>query len=141
MQFLADAGVIVPEEIPCDEDTVPLDFTATSSREIGHLQSRYAVRHSHAIFAAAKLGSDIARLKRELRLAKAKFRLSHPKEKVNIIAAMMEEDEGISELETELAEVEAREHLLQAVADGYQDIRDAASREISRRSAERAQVG
>ena len=139
-RFLKDAGVVVPEEIPSDEDTVPLDFTRLSNRGIGHLQSRYAVRHAHAIFAAAKLSADAASLKRELRLEKAKFRLHHKKEKVNVVAAMMDEDEEISALEEKLQEVEAKEDLLNAVAAGYADLRDAASREITRRMAERAAV-
>ena len=140
LQFLADAGIIVPEEIPSDEDTIPLDFTELSNRGIGHLQSRYAVRHAHVIFAAAKVGGDAASLKRELRMSKAKFRLRHKKEKVNVVAAMMDRDEAISELETTLQEVDAKKDILDAVAAGYADIRDAASREITRRMGERASV-
>ncbi len=142
MQFLSEAGIIVPEEIPSDEDHVPLDFTRTSNREIGHLQSRYAVRHAHAIYAASKLGADSAAIKRELRLEKAKFRLKkrHRAEKVNVVTAMMEQDTTISELEDTLQEVEARCDLLDAIAQGYADIRDAASREITRRMGERAAV-
>jgi hypothetical protein len=140
LRFLKDAGIIVPEEIPSDEDTIPLDFTRLSNRGIGHLQSRYAVRHAHAIFAASKVGTDAAAIKRELRLEKAKFRLKHKKEKVNVVAAMMDDNDTISELETTLAEVEAKAELLDAVAAGYADIRDAASREITRRMGERASV-
>lgn len=140
LRFLKDAGIIVPEEIPSDEETVPLDFTRLSSRGIGHLQSRYAVRHSHAIFNAAKVGADVAAIKRDLRLAKAQFRIKHKKEKVNVVSAMMEDDDEIAELEKKLAEVEAREDIITALAQGYADIRDAASREITRRTAERASV-
>lgn len=140
LQFLKDAGIIVPEEIPSDEDTIPLDFTSLSSRNIGHLQSRYAVRHSHAIFNAAKIGADVAAVKRDLRMEKAKFRIKHKKEKVNVVAAMMEGNDVISELEDKLMELEAREDILQAVAGGYADLRDAASREITRRTSERASI-
>lgn len=104
------------------------------------MQSTFAVRHAHAIFNAAKIGSDSAIVKRELRLEKAKFRLRHKKEKVNVVAAMMDEDETISELEEKLALLDARKDILDAVASGYADIRDAASREITRRTAERASV-
>jgi hypothetical protein len=140
LQFLRDAGIIVPEEIPSDEDHVPLDFTRLSNRGIGHMQSRYAVRHAHAIFAASKLGADAAALKRELRLEKAKFRLKakHKALKVNVVNAMMDQDATISDLEEKLQEVEARGDILDAVAQGYADIRDAASREITRRMGERA---
>lgn len=140
LQFLADAGIIVPEEIPSDEDRVPLDFTALSSKQIGSLQSRYAVRHAHAIFNAAKLAADEAALKRDLRLVKAKFRLHHKGEKMNIVNAMMEEDETIIEIEERLSEVEAKVGILTAVAQGYEDLRNAASREMSRRIGERAQI-
>lgn len=140
LAFLKDAGVIVPEEIPSDEDNVPLDFTRLSSRGIGHLQSRYAVRHSHAIFNAAKVAADAAAIKRDLRLAKAKFRLHHKKEKVNVVSAMMDQDDEISDLEEKLVEVEMKVDLLDAVAAGYADLRDAASREITRRTRERAAI-
>ena len=140
LQYLQDAGIIVPEEIPSNEDRVPLDFTQLSNRDIGGLQSRYAVRHAHSIFNAAKLGSDAATVKRELRLEKAKFRLRHKEEKVNVVAAMMDEDEGIAELESALIEIETRQDVLDAVSQGYADIRDAASREITRRMGERAAV-
>jgi hypothetical protein len=75
LQYLADAGIVVPEEIPADEDRVPLDFTTLSSKYLGSLHSRYAVRHSHIIFQTAKLAADAAGIKRDLRLEKAKFRL------------------------------------------------------------------
>lgn len=140
LKYLAEAGIIVPEEIPSDEETVPLDFTRLSSRGIGHLQSRYAVRHSHAIFNAAKVGADVAAIKRDLRMVKAKFRIRHKKEKVNVVNAMMEDDKEIVELEAKLAVVEAREDIISALAQGYADIRDAASREITRRTAERASI-
>lgn len=96
------------------------------------------MRHSHAIFNAAKIGSDVAKIKRDLRLEKAKFRLHNKGEKVNIVAAMMEEDETVAALEGLLAEAEAKEKILQSVAEGYEDIRNAASREMTRRIGERA---
>ena len=140
LQYLADAGIIVPEEIPSDQDSVPLDFTRLSNRGIGHLQSRYAVRHAHAIFNAAKVADDVAVLKRELRMEKAQFRMRHKEEKVNVVQAMMEDDDEIVKLETKLLEVESRRAILDAVASGYADLRDAASREITRRLSERAAV-
>lgn len=136
MQFLKDAGIIVPGEIPADEDRVPLDFTRLSNRGIGQLQSRYAVRHAHAIFNAAKLGADAAQLKRDLRLEKAKFRLRHKGEKFTVINSMMEEDDTIAEIEDALTEVEMKVDLLAAVAGGYEDLRNAASREMTRRISE-----
>lgn len=96
------------------------------------------MRHAHAIFNAAKLAADEAALKRDLRLAKAKFRLRHKGEKLNVINAMMEEDENIVDLEEKFSEVEAKVKLLDAIAEGYEDIRNASSREITRRIGERA---
>jgi hypothetical protein len=140
LAFLRDAGIIVPEEIPSDDDSVPLDFTRLSNRGIGQLQSRYAVRHAHAIFNAAKLSADVAQLKRDLRLEKAKFRLRNKGEKVNVINSMMEEDDTIVEIEDALTAVEMKVDLIGAVAAGYEDLRNAASREMTRRLGERAAV-
>lgn len=140
LKFLRDAGIVTPEEIPADEDNVPLDFTRESSQNVGALQSRYAVRHSHAIFNAAKIAAEAAHLKREARLARAKFRLRHKGEKVNVVQAMMEDDDTITEIEDKLVELEVKVDLLVAVAQGYADLRDAASREITRRKDERAAI-
>ena len=138
LQYLSDAGIVVPEEIPSDEDRVPLDFTTLNPRRLGALHSRYAVRHSHIIFQVAKVAADAAAVKRDLRLVKAKFRLSHRGEKLNVINALMEEEEEIVKLETLLAEVEAKVGILSAIAEGYEDLRNAASREMTRRIGERA---
>jgi hypothetical protein len=140
LRFLTEAGIVVPEEIPSDEDHVPLDFTRLSSSEIGAVQSRYAVRHAHAIFNVAKLATDEAHLKRDLRLVKAQFRLRNKGEKFNVVNAMMEDDEAIAGVEDKLLEVAMKTGVLTAVAQGYADLRDAASREITRRIGERAQI-
>lgn len=140
LQFLGEAGIVVPEEIPSDEDHVPLDFTKLSSKGIGSIQSRYAVRHAHAIFNVAKLAADEAHLKRDLKMAKAKFRMKHRGEKLNVVNAMMEDDEEIAEFEDKLLEVAMKIGVLTAVAQGYEDLRNAASREMSRRIGERAQI-
>lgn len=97
------------------------------------------MRHAHAVFNAAKVAADQAVIRRNLRIEKAKFRLHNKGEKVNIVNAMMEDDETIVALEEELSVVESKVKLLDAVAMGYADIRDAASREITRRIGERAQ--
>lgn len=98
------------------------------------------MRHAHAVFNAAKVAADQAVVRRNLRIEKAKFRLRNKGEKVNIVNAMMEDDEIIVALEEELSVVESKVKLLDAVAMGYADIRDAASREITRRIGERAQA-
>lgn len=102
------------------------------------MQSRYAVRHAHAIFNAAKLSADAAQLKRDMRLEKAKFRLRNKGEKVNVVNSMMEEDDTIVAIEDRLTEVEMKVDLIVAIAAGYEDLRNAASREMTRRLGERA---
>jgi len=139
-KWLAHAGIVVPEDIPADEESVPLDFTRLSSRGIGALQSRYAVRHSHAIYNAAILESDILGLKREARILQAKFRVLHRGTPKNVVDALMEEDDEISKLLDKIQEVEAKHIVLQAIVETYAGIRNAASREISRRIGERAPI-
>jgi len=140
LQWLADAGIVVPEDIPLDEERIPLDFTTLSSRGIGQLQSRYAVRHGHALYNVALLESDILRLRRELKMEQAKFRVRHKGQPKNITDAMMEDDATISELLDTISEVEIKVTILEAVTKTYEGIRSAASREISRRIGERAAI-
>jgi hypothetical protein len=140
LKWLTEAGIVVPEEIPADEERVPLDFTRLSSRGIGELQSRFAVRHSHAVYNAALLESDILKLKRELRIEQAKFRIRHKGQPKNITDAMMEEDEEIASLLDKISEIEIKLTILEAVVKTYEGIRNAASREISRQTAERAPI-
>lgn len=138
MRHLAEMGIVVPEEIPSDDDLLPLDFTNASNRDIGGTHSRYAVRHAHAIFQAAKTQAKLGALKRDLRHAEAKFRIKRKGEKVNVVNAMMEDDEHIMAVRDRVSKAEIELGLINAVAEGYEDIRNAASREISRRMGERA---
>lgn len=138
MQHLAEVGLLVPAEIATDDDRVPLDFTQLSNRDIGSLHSRYAVRHAHAIFQAARTAARLASLKRELRFAEAKFRIKHKGQKVNVVNAMMEDDPHITKRRDRASKAEIELGLINAVAEGYEDIRNAASREISRVTSERA---
>ena len=137
-KWLRDAGIVVPEDIPADEESVPLDFTRMTNRGIGALHSRYAVRHSHAIYNAAIMESDVLTLKRELKILQAKFRILHRGTPKNVVDALMEEDEEIADLLDKIQEVEAKHVILDAVVKSYEGIRNAASREISRRIGERA---
>jgi hypothetical protein len=130
----------VPGEIPGDDERVPLDFTMLSSQGIGELQSRYAVRHAHAIFNVALLDSDITRIRRDLRIAQAKFRIRNKGELKNVVDAMMEEDQEISNYLDRISDIETKKTILEAVVKAYEGIRNAASREISRRIGERAAV-
>lgn len=130
-------GLIVPAEIPSDDDAIPLDFTLISNQAVGAIHSRYAVRHAHAIYKAAEAGQDLGMLRRDLRMAQAKFRLLHPKQPKNITDAEMEEDEHIMHLLNRMARAEVDLKLIEAVAQGYDALRNAASREMTRRLGER----
>jgi len=140
LKWAKEAGIVVPMSIPLDDETVPLDFTRLSSTGIGELQSRYAVRHSHAVFNAGVMESDILKLRRELKIEQAKFRVRHRGIPKNVTDALMEEDEEITTLLDKISEIEIRFTVLEAVVKTYEGIRNAASREISRRSGERAAV-
>jgi len=140
LKWAKEAGIVVPGEIPLDDEVVPLDFTRLSSSGIGELQSRYAVRHAHAVFNAALMESDILRLRRELKIEQAKFRVRHRGIPKNVTDALMEEDEEIATLLDKISEIEIKLVILNAVVKTYEGVRNAASREISRRSGERAAI-
>lgn len=128
----------MPQEIPRDDESVPLDFTIASNKEIGRIQSTFAVRHSHAIYHAALAETKLVRSRRDLRIVQAKFRVRFSDEKKNVVDAMMEEDSKIAALLNRIAVQEASVKLLNAVAQGYEDLRNAASREMTRRISEKA---
>jgi hypothetical protein len=138
LQYLQKEGLIAPNEVSPESDAVPLDFTSLNNREIGSVHSRYAVRHAHAIFVAAKLSGTLAMIKRELRLEQAKFRIRNGKKyktKYELDDAM-QLDEGVFDIYQLQAEKEAELEVVNAVALGYEDLRNAASREMFRRSSE-----
>jgi hypothetical protein len=66
--------------------------------------------------------------------------MRHKEEPLNVVQAMMEDDDEIVTIEDKLLAVETQRGILDAVAQGYADLRDAASREITRRLSERAAV-
>jgi hypothetical protein len=138
LQYLKSEGLLAPEEISTENDSVPLDFTRLNSRQIGSVHSRYAVRHSHAIFITARIAGDRAMRQRDLRLAQAKYRHLNKKKfktKYQLDDAMVM-DEDIEKLMDEITLLEAREGVVKALAEGYEDLRNAASREMFRRSSE-----
>lgn len=94
------------------------------------------MRHAHAIYQGALLASEIVRRKRDLRIEEAKFRVIHQGEKKTDVDAMMEEDKKIVKHRDKLSILEARAEIIDAVANGYDDLRTAASREMTRRISE-----
>jgi hypothetical protein len=140
LAFLRDEGLIAPDEISSDEDRVPLDFTSLDFKLVGAVHSRYAVRHSHAIFRAAFYRIRVAYLSRDIRLCKARkrARLSDKyKTKWQLDDALLK-DKEIRELENDLVSAEAKLTVIEALAGGYEDLRNAASREMFRRGVEKA---
>jgi hypothetical protein len=140
LKFLRDEGLIAPDEISPDDDTLPLDFTRLNNRQIGAVHSRYAVRHSHAIYVAAGRASALALLKRDLRLVQADFRFRNKKKfktKYELDDAM-HRDNTVTEILDKMVKLEAQLEVIKALADGYEDVRNAASREMYRRFSEQA---
>jgi hypothetical protein len=141
LQFLVEMGIVAPDEIPSDDpDRVPLDFTGLSSRTIGAIHSRYAVRHSHALYHLALRAARLVRLRRNQRISEAKFRVVRAGEKKTDVDALMEEDRHISRVRNNITQIEVEMKILEAVVGGYELIRNAASREISRRTSETAAI-
>ncbi len=143
LQYLADQGIIVPDELPPDESSVPLDLTPVSSEIVGKIQSEFRARHGYVLYEIAKLAGRRTSIKRALRLEYAKFRQKIAEEK----APKYEKDDQLAlhppirKLEDEITEIEVKLDLLVAIAEGYMDYAEAASREITRRQNERAQTG
>ncbi len=82
----------------------------------------------------------MARLRRGLKLEQAKFRVrnsTHFKNKYQLDAKMVR-DKGIRKIEDEITTLEVQLEVRTAVAEGYEAIRNAASREMFRRSSEQA---
>jgi hypothetical protein len=138
LQFLKREGLLAPGEIDSDNDVVPLDFTILNNREVGAVHSRYAVRHSHALFITARYASRLASLQRDLKMQQAEFRFTKGAEfktKYQVDDAMIL-DPGIMELEDEIMKLTAQVSLMEATLKGYEDLFRAASREMTRRQSE-----
>ena len=117
-----------------------MDFTSLNFKLVGSVHSRYAVRHSHAIFRAAFYRVRVAYATRDLRLLKARKRArlaDKYKTKWQLDDALLK-DKEIKELEDDLVDAEAKLTVIEALAGGYEDLRNAASREMFRRGVEKA---
>ena len=140
LQFLRDEGLIAPDEIPSNEDAVPLNFTRLDSRQLGAMHSRYAVRHSHAIYVVSRYAFRLATLRAGQRVDAAKFRFRYSddyKRKYELDAALSM-NKRYRKREDEILTLEAKVDVLNAVAASYEDLRNAASREMYRRGSEQA---
>lgn len=138
---LGKAGFIVPGELTDpDEQRFTLDLTAISSIEVGKSHSYWAARHSHAIYQLALRKEKLVILKSELRQLESQWRYragdSMPKWATQ--DAMMQNTE-ISERHKEIATLEAEVVVIEALVSSYDDFRQAASRELTRRFNERSE--
>lgn len=136
---LPERGLVVPLEITAQEDVVPLDFTRLTSRQLGKLHSTYATRYAHAIYVVAKYSSSVVAAERDFKLLKARKRVllgGKYRTKYKLDDAVSVQDD-VREIEDEIARLEASVKMTEAVAQGYDVIAKAASREMFRRSSER----
>lgn len=137
---LAQSGLIVPDDLDPENETVPLDFTSLNNRRVGAIHSRFAVRHAHALFVRAGNATEVLSVRRKHRLALASFRIRMGK-KFRTDKACTEafsKSKTGKQLEKQLLKLEIKAELLDAVIGGYEDITKAASREMSRRDSERS---
>lgn len=98
------------------------------------------MRHAHVLFVTAQVAVELAHLKKDLRLEQAQFRFAHKDEhktkyELDDAMAMTKRHKRISD---RILEAEANYELLTALTQGFEDLRNAASREIARRGAEQA---
>jgi hypothetical protein len=116
--------MIVPSAVENDDGgTTPLDFTRLSSQDVGRQHSAWAARLAHGLFVVGQLAAEIGNLKFDLSLAKAHADVS-----------------GQEEIGKRMAVLQNDYRLVKAVVEGYETMTKAASREISRRTSERAQT-
>ena len=140
---LRERGLLIPDTDRLDKDDeieVPFDLTSISFRHIGKLHSHFAVRHAHAIVENAKVAGQMVRIKRTLSIETAAFRFRNRgqyKTKYELDAALAQ-SKRVSRLQTRFTELEALHEMISAVVTSYEGLRNAASREIARRSAEMA---
>jgi hypothetical protein len=93
------------------------------------------------VFVAGKYRTRLAYAERDARIEKGIFRTRHSqdyKTKWELEDAIVQ-DRRIKEIEDRVVEYQARLTMAEAVAQGYEDIRNAASREMFRRGSEKAQ--
>lgn len=126
--------------MPNDERRIPLDLTSQSSRVVGEIHSEFTARLGYVLFCIAAIEGHLIELKRSATLLRSHYRISNPGKKFEVDAEM-HHDEGIKEVEDEIATYEAEKVLLEGVASAYTKVVEGASREMTRRSVERTSRG
>lgn len=140
---LAVDGLLIPGKLEDTEALAPLDFTSVSSREVGRQHSYWAVRHSHLIFLVGNLRAEVGNVKHDLKNLEAQWMIKHVgdfKTKWEAEYAMSR-NKKIKRMRFDLSRVEASLTRYEGLAEAYAGLRNAASREIARRSDERTSSG
>lgn len=137
---LANDGLLAPDTLSDSEAYAPLDFTSISPREVGQQHSAWAVRHSYLIFLIGNIQAEVANLKHDLKMAEASWMIDHKGEYKNKWEAehAMGRNKKIKKYRRDLSKASIVLIRYEALAVSYEGLRNAASREIARRSDERA---
>jgi len=135
-----EKGLIVPEKLDDNEAHVPLDFTTASSRIVGQQYSHWSVRYSYLVYLVGLIDAELGNLKHDLKAAEAAWRranLQNFKAKYHADDAMWR-NKKIKQLREKIAGLEATSTRYNGLLESYKALREAASREITRRTQERA---
>lgn len=138
LKELSEDGLLVPGRLNDNEAIVPLDFTSISSREVGQQHSYWAVQYARLVFLVGNLRAEIGNTKHDLKNAEAKWMLKRGDNYETKWKAefAMGRSKLIRRLRTSLSRGEASLFRYEALAESYKALREAASREMSRRSSE-----
>jgi len=139
LRFLENLGLVAPEGLDVSDVDVALDLTRESGREIGRQHSIWAAFHSYALFVLARLETEHAALSREHKLHLARFRKRNAvkfrtKYELDDAAVLDKKLMGFADA---IAELDRQLTLVRPLVEGYEGFRNAASREMFRRSTEK----
>lgn len=139
---LVKKGLLTPSQLSDDKrDYAPLDFTSISSREVGRQHSAWATRQAHLIFLIGNLRAEMGNVKHDLKNAEAEWLVRHGakyKTKWQAEYAVGKRSKRVRRLRKQLAKAEAGLTRFEALSESYKVLREAASREMTRRIDERA---
>jgi len=139
LPFTKDELLIPVKSNDCVREFVPLNFTTLSSREVGRQHSTWSVRHSHLIFLVGNLRAEVGNLKHDLKNAEAAWIVKHVGDYKNKWEAdyALAASKKIRRMRETLKRAEASLIRYEALSQSYEGLRNAASRELSRRASER----
>jgi hypothetical protein len=131
------------EPLPKDEVHFPLDLTAVSNTVIGQQHSYWSARHAYSLYAVAVVASELAHARHDLRLEEANYWALRGKEfknKWELEHGMTMEHLPARKLQTKILRLSTKLEIMKSLSESYEGLRNAASREMSRRLGERAQA-